>query len=997
MRWSLSKSLEKASIPLILAFLHLVVEAAKATRCGGCPASLDGLGWNNALVMYCVAWLFVLKKGLILSGVRSLGSGSPFQRARDYYENSWFPVPLPKNKKSNPPTGYSGRAGKFADEDDLAEWLASAEHSNGNIGVRLGNPIERDGKLYETIGIDVDHYDEKTGGTDLLELEDKYGKLPETWICTSRIDGTSGIRFFLVPFGYAFKGKASDSIDIIQRVHRYAVIFPSIHPNGKQYFWYPPGKKPDGASWSDRIPNARKDLPILGDEWVKYLTKGFKKDHDEGYGIDLDISTADLKAWAATNFNPPLNVASGGVEGMCKAMRERVLKYTNLIESSSSSHDKIVNAHWNLLNFAAEGHSCYEPAIKQINEFWIKDAEAKQKSSPDRDLGKEVARSYWGALRKLRAKAKAMEELGLQFFTGEMCVEDFKISTVSSATGGGSVDSGAAQGNSASATGGSGSTSQTVSGGGGGEGWVDQVPLDDQPNPEDFEKNDHSQAAHFLAKHGSSVRYIPSLKRWVIYVNHTWKMAENNSITYLFQKSCMIPTKQRYIEFEVKKAQCEKSGDVNGATKFGKMIKNLRGIYDTYSNVTKSEAALKRAGESPGISKDFSQLNCNTTILAMPDGKVLKLDEPTNKPQPEALGFKVIDNQKEFYTTQSTAVGFVKSSELTEREKSLWVGYLDIFLPDLEYRRFVQKALGHILIGGNPQKLAIFLVGKRNSGKSTMIKAMQAALGDYGSTFQPDSIFKDVALNPELGNLLHKRGIFSSESGSQRIHGNTLKRNTGKDEVSITRKHSNDQIKGAPHFVPIVATNQPPTIDDADEATVKRIMVLPFDIQVGEENNDKSADEVIPREAARAVFSWLVLGYRMYIREGLEPSGWHRSVVAATSRFSSELSDVATFLNDLCIVASDEMKHNFNKVPGSLSAVAAHDEWKKVTCSALYQAHVRDVMESGQKPLGPRQFSKKVKEIFGVEIVQKWHDNKNTKSYLGLKWKNEEMMNKIIG
>jgi P4 family phage/plasmid primase-like protien len=302
--------------------------------------------------------------------------------------------------------------------------------------------------------------------------------------------------------------------------------------------------------------------------------------------------------------------------------------------------------------------------------------------------------------------------------------------------------------------------------------------------------------------------------------------------------------------------------------------------------------------------------------------------------------------------------------------------------------------LGHILFGGNPEKLAIFLVGSRNTGKTTMINAIQAALGDYAATFQPNAVFKDSGTgnNPELGNLLHKRGIFSSESGSQRIHANPLKRNTGGDKVSVTRKYANDQIIGIPHFVSVVATNQSPTVEDADEALIKRIMVLPFATQVDDTNNDRRADVTVPREAKRAVLCWLAIGFRNYIREGLNYKDWHDKAKAATLEFTAELSEVSTFLNEICTVAPDELRLSLNKMPGSLSAADGYDKYSKISCSVLYRLYLEDALVSNQKPISSRAFNKKVKEVFGIETVQKWQNGRNEKVYLGLKWRNEEAM-----
>jgi phage/plasmid-associated DNA primase len=411
----------------------------------------------------------------------------------------------------------------------------------------------------------------------------------------------------------------------------------------------------------------------------------------------------------------------------------------------------------------------------------------------------------------------------------------------------------------------------------------------------------------------------------------------------------------------------------------------------------------------PGVGMRYRELNLDTTILAMPGGKCIKLEEP-GKPNPKAVGFTIIDNKKEFYTTFSTAVDYLPWESIPQHEKNLWKNYLDLFLPAdsvddkgrpiYAYRKFVQKALGHMLIGGNPEKLAIFLVGIRDTGKSTIIHCIRQTLNDssdgYGATFQPNSVFKDSnATNPELGNLLYKRGIFSSESGSQRIYANPFKRHTGGDEISVTRKWANEQIKGIPHFTMVIGTNQSPTIDDADEATTKRIMVCRFLIQVQPKQNDKRADVVIARDARHAILYWLLMGYRNYIRERLEWEDWHPIAKAATLEFASELSDVATYLSETVSVANDELKSELNRDVVNADHDKLIREWSSVSCGKLYDNYRIEAEQGGQKPLGARIFAKKVRQVFGVEVKSVWRDGKNAKHYLGLKWKNESAMSQI--
>lgn len=898
-----------------------------------------------------------------MTAPRSINSTRPFHScAQDYIDKGWGVLPLPRRRKEYPPVGFTGRAGKFAEDDDLIRWLNDAQYTEGNIAIRVGNVLVIKGVRYEVIGIDVDNHSGKPGVRDLARLEKKYGRLPDTWISSSRDDGISGIRFYLVPYGYGFKGKASDSIDIVQRVHRYAVVYPSWHPDTKtQYFWYKPGKRPEGQGFTLEIPSADQ-LPLLPDGWIDYLTANRQND-DQGYGIDLDSSPEEIQAWRKACFPKPIEGVPGG---MCPLMKRVLDRQIEKLEQGSSNHDKLTAAHWSMISLAAEGHSGYRAAVEEYEAVWFKDIIGKNKR-PAQQVKREMVRSLAGTFRKLKAKAEAFKEQGFQFFSSELCVMDDREMP---------------------------KMEQSEDGP-----WIYRVPLlQKEIDPIEYQRNDVSQANHFIDRVLDNVHYLSDYNGWIIYDGTTWHLDDFKHIRDLFDRAV--------VQFNARKAKSinnkmiqylKKPGTSDTDVEFKKLEaerNRLNKIADTYRNLPRIKAALECSQSIPGVAMKYSQLNWDTTVLAMPNGKVLKLDEPSSKPDRKALGYRVIPNRKEFFTTYTTAVGYVGTKGLSEHEQFLWTDYLNKFLPDLHYRRFVQKALGYLLIGGNPEKLALFLVGQRNTGKSTILQAIQGALGDYGATFQPNSVFKDSSggTNPELGNLLHKRGIFSSESGSQRIYANPLKRNTGGDKISVTRKYANDQIIGVPHFVPVVATNQSPTIDDADEALIKRILVCPFETAVDETTNDKRFDVVLERDGRPAVFNWLVQGYRRYIREGINYSEWPDSVKAATKEFASELSDVSTFLNENCELCSDDIKVELNRDIITKEHEKLRKEWEKVTVAGLYQAYRRGTEETNQKSMTDRMFGRKVRQMFGVESVPIRREGKVVKVYRGLKWKDEAIM-----
>lgn len=161
-------------------------------------------------------------------------SNTPFlDYAEKYYAAGWVPLRLDPRQKEPPPNHTTGRYPEPS-WDTVKKWLKGAK--DHNIGVRIPDGM---------VGIDVDAY--KEGGRErFAELEAELGPLPPTWISSAKHDGVSGIRYFYVPRGLHLPGNLGTGMDIIQFRHRYAVVPPSIHPNGDRYKWYAPSQGLNG-------------------------------------------------------------------------------------------------------------------------------------------------------------------------------------------------------------------------------------------------------------------------------------------------------------------------------------------------------------------------------------------------------------------------------------------------------------------------------------------------------------------------------------------------------------------------------------------------------------------------------------------------------------------------------------------------------------------------------------------------------------------------------
>src|SRR6185312_10113039 len=120
-------------------------------------------------------------------------------------------------------------------------------------------------------------YGAKHGGRTLAECEARWGALPPTSRSTSRDDGISGIRLFNVPPGLSWPGQLpGGDVELIHHGHRYVMVWPSRHPEGRVYRWIDPA----GVT-SVRIPRP-EELPDLPLTWVEGLSRGEHRDQPRG-------------------------------------------------------------------------------------------------------------------------------------------------------------------------------------------------------------------------------------------------------------------------------------------------------------------------------------------------------------------------------------------------------------------------------------------------------------------------------------------------------------------------------------------------------------------------------------------------------------------------------------------------------------------------------------------------------------------------------------------
>lgn len=180
------------------------------------------------------------------------------QAAQAYIGDGLSPLPLKPGTKRPRLAGYHGWEGKWVDAVVARKW--AGKYGKLDVAIRLPKWI---------ICFDVDDYEGKAGGKTLRALERELGPLPQTIRSTARWgEGVSGIKWFRVPEKYQdshWAGVAGPGIEIVSWFDRVAVVWPSMHRNGKQYRWYDEGEDHE-VEWPEW------DIPELPVAWCERFT-----------------------------------------------------------------------------------------------------------------------------------------------------------------------------------------------------------------------------------------------------------------------------------------------------------------------------------------------------------------------------------------------------------------------------------------------------------------------------------------------------------------------------------------------------------------------------------------------------------------------------------------------------------------------------------------------------------------------------------------------------
>jgi putative DNA primase/helicase len=257
---------------------------------------------------------------------------------------------------------------------------------------------------------------------------------------------------------------------------------------------------------------------------------------------------------------------------------------------------------------------------------------------------------------------------------------------------------------------------------------------------------------------------------------------------------------------------------------------------------------------------------------------------------------------------------------------------------DIDLIRYVQKALGYALTGDTREQCLFILCGTGANGKTTLMTAVAAAVGDYSQHTPTETLLvkRNETIPNDVARLHGARLVTAAEAECNRQLAEALvKQLTGGDKITARFLHK-EFFEFIPTFKFFLGVNHKPVIKGTDHAIWRRIRLIPFNVTIPTAEQDRLLPAKLEAERA-GILRWMVEGCLAWQQEGLEPPG---AVTNATEDYRERMDTVGAFIDECCI----------------------QDSELKTASRGLYEAYTKWSEMHGETPMNPSDFGARLGE-----------------------------------
>ena len=423
--------------------------------------------------------------------------------------------------------------------------------------------------------------------------------------------------------------------------------------------------------------------------------------------------------------------------------------------------------------------------------------------------------------------------------------------------------------------------------------------------PGTINNTDLGNSKRLVRSDGDNIRYLYEMKKWMGWDGERWILDDDGKVMRL--------AKQTAIGINNEAAEISDDNLRSDAQKHARISESLRSL----------NAMIDLAKTEDGIPLSACNLDTDNYVLGVNNG-VISLKS----------GTLVSGPTKDLYLTKRATVTYDPAAQCPT-----WLTFLDQVLGgDDGLIRFIQRSIGYSLTGDTSEQVLFFLYGIGANGKSTFVNTLQTILGDYAQQAQVSTFMTKGkgSINNDTARLKGSRfvGTTETEEGS-RFNESELKQLTGGDTITARFLHQ-EYFQFKPNFKLWISGNHKPYIQGNDIGIWRRIRLVPFEVSVAPEQQDKDLNAKLLAESS-GILNWALEGCRLWLAEGL---GGCDVVDKATRAYKSEMDVISGWITECCTEGVNV----------------------KTPSSVLYESFKLWAISNGEYVVNNRKFKQKLEE-----------------------------------
>jgi putative DNA primase/helicase len=364
----------------------------------------------------------------------------------------------------------------------------------------------------------------------------------------------------------------------------------------------------------------------------------------------------------------------------------------------------------------------------------------------------------------------------------------------------------------------------------------------------DLELTDTGNAKRLISRAGTRIRWVAEAKTWMCCnESKLWERDTTHEVVRLTQDAA------RALLMEAAVATPEAAKDL---AKHAIRSQSRQKLFD----------AIELAKAEPGTTISTGELDADAWILSVQNGIVALRTGTLRDRLPSDL------------ITKCAAARFDPNADCPR-----FLEFLnEVMRDDSEMVAFLQRLVGYMLLGGNPEQVLAILVGSGANGKSTLLQVLSDLLDTYAQTTPAETFMarRDGAATNDLARLRGSRMVSATEAEQgRRLAENLVKRLTGNDRIAARFLFA-EYFEFVPQFLAFLAVNHKPIVSGDDPAIWRRLLVIPFAYVVPAEKRDPRLAEKLLEERD-GILAWAVAGCLQWQRVGLSVQGGRERVPTA--------------------------------------------------------------------------------------------------------------------